>query len=232
MSEIRLLNRRSFVAMGGATFIAGCQASPEMLGAALGGAGKEADFGQLVKALHAALDKVADQTEKLFEIQASYAEVFGLKKRAAALEGQAKAIQRDGRTGINFRKGEKETTGLLKDINEKLDGKYALNAQAKRTLERGMVEHSKAIENAWVGGIMIAKVVIDAQSAKKPQFTDFEALGYVREILSDGPMAMKFLQTSKTTYEGYSDAFAFKAKVRVPAKPKVKSLMGGGRGRA
>lgn len=232
MSEIRLLNRRSFVAMGGATFIAGCQASPDMLGAAIGGAGKEADFGQLVKALHAALDKVADQTEKLFEIQASYAQVFGLKKRAAALEGQAIAIKRDGRTGINFRKGERETKGLLKDINKKLDGKYALNAQAKRTLARGMAEHSRAVENAFVGGVMIAKVVIDAQSAKKPQFTDFEAMGYVREILSDGPLAIKFLETSKSTYEGYSDAFEFKAKVRVPAKPKLKPLMGGGTGRA
>ena len=234
MSDNQLLNRRSFVALGGATFIAGCSGgvSPDMLGAAAGGAGKDADFGELVKALHLALDKVADQTEKLFTIQASYAEVFGLKKRAAALEGQAIAIRRDGRTGINFRKGEKETKGLLKDINEKLDGKYVLNAQAKRTLERGMIEHTKAIENAWVGGIMIAKVVLDARSANKPKFTDFEAAGYFREILADGPMAMKFLQTSKATYEGYSDAFAFKAEVRVPPKPKVKPLMGGGRGRA
>jgi len=231
MSDLHLLSRRSFVAIGGATFVAGCGGglSPDMLGAAAGGAGKEANFGDLVKALHAALDKVADQTEKLFEIQASYATVFGLKKRAAALEGQAKAIKRDGRTGINFRKGEKETKGLLKDIEKKLNGKIALNAQAKRTLERGMVEHSKAIEDAFVGGIMIAKVVVDARSAKKPEFTDFESLRYLKEIVSDGPLAMKFLETSKATYEGYSDAFEFKAKVRVPAKPKVKSLMGGGR---
>ena len=231
MSDVRFLNRRSFVALGGATFIAGCGGglSPDMMGAALGGAGKEANFGDLVKALHAALDKVADQTETLFEIQASYAKVFGLKERAAALEGQAIAIKRDGRTGINFRKGEKETKGLLKDINKKLEGKYALNSQAKQTLERGMARHSKAIEDAFVGGIMIAKVVIDARSAKKPQFTDFEALGYLKEIVSDGPMAMKFLETSKATYEGYSDAFEFKAKIRVPAKPKVKSLMSGGR---
>lgn len=232
MTEISLFNRRAFVAVSGSALLAGCQMSPDMMGAALGGAGKDADFGSLVKALHAALDKVADQTEKLFEIQASYANVFGLKKRAAALQGEAQAIRRDGRTGINFRKGEKETKGLLDDINKKLSGGANLNAQAKRTLEQGMVQHSVAIQNAWVGGVMIAKVIIDAQSAKKPSFSDIQSLKYVREILSDGPMAVKFLQTSKQTYEAYSDAFAFKAQIKVPPKPKLNSLMGGGRGRA
>jgi len=68
MSDLHLLSRRSFVAIGGATFVAGCGGglSPDMLGAAVGGAGKEANFRDLVKALHAAFDKVADQTEKLF----------------------------------------------------------------------------------------------------------------------------------------------------------------------
>lgn len=229
MSETRLLNRRSFVAMGGATFIAGCQASPEMLGAAMGGAGKEADFGELVKALHAALDKVADQTKELFLIQASYAEVFGLKKQAAEFKGDAEAIRQNGRSSAKFKQAGKRTEGLLEDIQKELDKGRSLDAKAKRNLERGMVRHKKAVENAWVGGIMIAKVVLDARSAKKPQFTDFEALGYVREILADGPMAMKFIETSKSTYEGYSDAFEFKAKIRVPSKPQVKPMMGGGR---
>jgi hypothetical protein len=106
MSKAILLNRRSFAALGGASLVSGCLASPDMLiGAAMGGAGNDADFGQLIKSLHAALDKVADQTEKLFLVQASYAEVFGLKKQAASLKGQAIAIKRDGRTGVNFRKG-------------------------------------------------------------------------------------------------------------------------------
>jgi hypothetical protein len=231
MSDVRFLNRRSFVALGGATFIAGCGGaglSPDLMGAAMGGAGKEANFGDLVKALHAALDKVADQTETLFEIQASYAKVFGLKERAAALEGQAIAIKRDGRTGINFRKGAKETKDTFDQIEKKLDNKYALDEQARQKLQRGIVRHSKAIEDAFVGGVMIAKVVIDARSAKKPQFTDFEALGYLKEIVSDGPMAMKFLETSKSTYDQYAKAFEFKAQIPNIPKAKTPPLIGMG----
>ena len=233
MSKATLLNRRSFAVLGGASLLSGCLASPDMLtGALTGGAGKDADFGQLIKSLHAALDKVADQTEKLFLVQASYAEVFGLKKRAASLKGQAIAIKRDGRTGVNFRKGEKETKGLLKDVQKKINGGAKLDAAAKRKLQNGMKDHARAIEKAWVGGIMIAKVVIDAQSAKKPTFKDLDSLKYLREIVADGPMAMKFLETSKSTYESYSDAFSAEYAVKVPAKPKVKSLMGSSRGRA
>jgi hypothetical protein len=71
---------------------------------------------------------------------------------------------------------------------------------------------------------MIAKVVIDARSAKKPQFTDFEALGYLKEIVSDGPMAMKFLETSKSTYDQYAKAFEFKAQIPNLPAPKVTPL--------
>ena len=229
MSRTNLINRRSFVLLGSASTLAGCMAGPEMFGAAVGGAGNDANFGDLIKSLHAALDKVADQTEKLFEIQASYAEVFGLKKRAAALKGEAEAIKRDGRTGVDFSKGSKETKGLVKDIQKKLDSGAVLDANAKRTLERGMASHAKAIENAWVGGIMIAKVVFDAQSAKKPSFSDFESVKYLAEIVKDGPLAISFLETSKSTYEEFSDAFEYKAKIRVPKKPAVKALIGGGR---
>ena len=66
MSETTLLNRRSFAVLGGMSLLSGCMASPDMLvGAATGGAGKDADFGQLIKSLHAALDKVAEKTKKL-----------------------------------------------------------------------------------------------------------------------------------------------------------------------
>ena len=47
MSETTLLNRRSFAVLGGMSLLSGCMASPDMLvGAATGGAGKDADFGQ------------------------------------------------------------------------------------------------------------------------------------------------------------------------------------------
>ena len=222
-------NRRAFIAMGGASALSACQMSGDMMGAAMGGAGSNADFGQLVKALHAALDKVADQTEKLFEIQASYADVFGLKKQAAQMRGEAKAIRASGRTGVKFRQAEKLTKGLQKDINNQLNKGNALDAAAKRTLANGMNEHAKAIENAWIGGVMIAKVVLDARSAKKPSFTDIESLKYFKEIVADGPMAIKFLETSKSTYEDYAEAFEFKAKIPNIRKPKVKNLMGSGR---
>ena len=55
---------------------------------------------------------------------------------------------------------------------------------------------------------------------------------YFKEIAADGPMAIKFLETSKSTYDAYAEAFEFKAKIPNIPKPKVKSLMGGGRGRA
>jgi len=223
------LNRRTFMVFGGASALSACQMSGDMMGAALSGAGSDADFGQLVKALHAALDKVADQTEKLFEIQASYADVFGLKKQAAQMRGEANAVKADGRTGIKFRQAEKLTTGLQKDINKQLDKGVALDAAARRTLANGMNQHAKAIENAWIGGVMIAKVVLDARSAKKPSFTDIESLKYFKEIVADGPMAIKFLETSKSTYEDYAEAFEFKAKIPNIRKPKVKNLMGSGR---
>ena len=222
-------NRRAFIAMGGASALSACQMSGDMMGAAMGGAGSNADFGQLVKALHAALDKVADQTEKLFEIQASYADVFGLKKQAAQMRGEANAIKASGRTGVNFRQAEKLTKGLQKDINNQLNKGNALDAAAKRTLANGMNEHAKAIENAWIGGAMVLKVVIDARSAKKPSFSDIESLKYFKEIVADGPMAIKFLETSKSTYEDYAEAFEFKAKIPNIRKPKVKNLMGSGR---
>lgn len=222
-------NRRAFIAMGGASALSACQMSGDMMGAAMGGAGSNADFGQLVKALHAALDKVADQTEKLFEIQASYADVFGLKKQAAQMRAEAKQIKANGRVGVQYRQAEKLTKGLQKDINTQLNKGNALDAAAKRTLANGMNEHAKAIENAWVGGVMIAKVVLDARSAKKPSFSDIESLKYFKEIVADGPMAIKFLETSKSTYEDYAEAFEFKAKIPNIRKPKVKNLMGSGR---
>ena len=114
-------NRRTFMVLGGASALSACQMSGDMMGAALGGAGSDADFGQLVKSLHAALDKVADQTEKLFEIQADYAEVFGLKKQAAKMRGEARAIKASGRTGIKFRQAEKLTKGLQKDVEKQLN---------------------------------------------------------------------------------------------------------------
>lgn len=229
---MNIFNRRLFLALGGATIVSGCQMSGDVIGAAMGGAGEEADFGQLVKALHAALDKVADETEKLFEIQASYADVFGLKKQAAEMRGQAKAVKENGRTGIKFRDAEKLTKGLQKDINTKLSSGVALDDKAKRSLASGMAQHSKAIENAFVGGVMIAKVVLDARSAKKPTFSDIESLKYLREIVADGPMAIKFLETSKTTYDNYAEAYEFKAKIPNIPKPKTPSLLGSGRGRA
>jgi len=222
-------NRRAFIAMGGASALSACQMSGDMMGAAMGGAGSNADFGQLVKALHAALDKVADQTEKLFEIQASYADVFGLKKQAAQMRAEAKQIKANGRVGVQFRQAEKLTKGLQKDINTQLNKGNALDAAAKRTLANGMNEHVKAIENAWIGGAMVLKVVIDARSAKKPSFSDIESLKYFKEIVADGPMAIKFLETSKSTYEDYAEAFEFKAKIPNIRKPKVKNLMGSGR---
>ena len=222
-------NRRAFIAMGGASALSACQMSGDMMGAAMGGAGSNADFGQLVKALHAALDKVADQTEKLFEIQASYADVFGLKKQAAQMRAEAKQIKANGRVGVQYRQAEKLTKGLQKDINTQLNKGNALDAAAKRTLANGMNEHAKAIENAWIGGVMIAKVVLDARSAKKPSFSDIESLKYFKEIVADGPMAIKFLETSKSTYEDYAEAFEFKAKIPNIRKPKVKNLMGSGR---
>ena len=219
-------NRRAFIAMGGASALSACQMSGDMMGAAMGGAGSNADFGQLVKALHAALDKVADQTEKLFEIQASYADVFGLKKQAAQMRAEAKQIKANGRVGVQYRQAEKLTKGLQKDINTQLNKGNALDAAAKRTLANGMNEHAKAIENAWVGGVMIAKVVLDARSAKKPSFSDIESLKYFKEIVADGPMAIKFLETSKSTYEDYAEAFEFKAKIPNLPKPKTKNLFG------
>lgn len=225
-------NRRTFMVLGGASALSACQMSGDMMGAALGGAGSDADFGQLVKALHAALDKVADQTEKLFEIQADYADVFGLKKQAAKMRGEAKAIKANGRTGIKFRQAEKLTKGLQKDVEKQLNKGVALDSSAKRKLENGMKQHARAIENAWVGGAMVVKVVIDARSAKKPSFSDIESLKYFKEIAADGPMAIKFLETSKSTYDAYAKAFEFKAKIPNIPKPKVKGLMGGGLGRA
>ena len=73
---------------------------------------------------------------------------------------------------------------------------------------------------------MILKVVIDAQSAKKPTFKDLEAVKYLAEIVKDGPMAIKFLETSKSTYEDYAEAFEFKAKIPNLPKPKTKNLFG------
>lgn len=225
-------NRRTFMVLGGASALSACQMSGDMMGAALGGSGSNADFGALVKSLHAALDKVADQTEKLFEIQADYADVFGLKKQAARMRGEARAIKTSGRTGVNFRQAAKLTKDVQKDIDKQLSKGVALNGAASQKLSNGMNQHARAIENAWVGGVMIAKVVLDARSAKKPSFSDIESLKYLREIVSDGPMAIKFLETSKSTYSAYAEAFEFKAKVPNIRKPKVKNLMGGGRGSA
>lgn len=89
-----------------------------------------------------------------------------------------------------------------------------------------MARHKQAISNAWVGAAMTMKVVIDARSAKKPTFSDTEALQYMREILADGPKAVRFVQTSRETYDAYSEAFEFKAKVRVPSAPKLKPISG------
>ena len=215
------MSRRSLLTFGGTSLLlAGCQVSPDMIGALAGGSGKDADWGSLIKSFHAALDKVADQTEELIKVQLSYAEVFGLKKRAAYWKGQAIAAK-NGRSGLKFAELEKQSKSQQKEISSKLGKSASVSAAGKRKLESGMKRHKKAVENAWVGAAMILKVVIDAQSAKKPTFKDLEAVKYLAEIVKDGPMAIKFVETSKSTYEAYSDAFEFKAKVRVPSKPKL-----------
>ena len=219
------MNRRMLLTMGGgAFFLAGCQAAaPGMMGAMMGGSGKDADWGSLIKSLHAALDKIADQTEELISIQASYAEVFKLKDNAAKWKGKAIAAK-NGRSGIKLSDVTKASESQQKEIKKLLANGYALDARGKRTLEKGLRRHQKAIENAWVGAAMVVKVVVDARSAKKPSFRDIESVKYMKEILADGPMAIKFVQTSKKTYEAYSDTFAYEAKIVVPKPKKLAPL--------
>jgi hypothetical protein len=223
-NETKLMNRRGLMFLGtSAVLLSGCQmAVPGMTGALTGGAGKEADWGSLIKSLHAALDKVADQTEELLNIQASYLDAVGEKDKAAVLKG--KAIAMKDRSGLDLGGAKKETASAKKVVLAALKKGKGKDAAAKRILQSGINRHKKAVENAWVGAAMIVKVVIDAQSAQKPSFKDMEAVGYMKEILADGPKAINFVKTSKSTYEDYAEAFEYEAKIIIPKPPKTESL--------
>jgi hypothetical protein len=224
-NKAALINRRSALVFGGSTlFLAGCQgAAPGMMGSLMGGSGAAADWGSLIKSLRDALDKVATQTEELIKIQLAYAEVFGLKDRAAKWKGEAIAAK-NGRANLDLGAIKKASESQQKEVTKLLNKGFNLDAKGKQKIEAGMVRHKKAIENAWVGAAMVVKVVIDARSAKKPTFKDTENLKYMKEIVSDGPKAIKFVKTSKVTYEAYADVFAYKAKIKVPTPPKTAEL--------
>ena len=223
-NETKLMNRRGLMFLGtSAVLLSGCQmAAPGMVGALTGGAGKEADWGSLIKSLHVALDKIADQTYELLDVQGNYLLAIGEKKKAALLKG--KAIAMKDPAGLDLGGAKKETASAKKVVLAALKKGKGKDDAAKRILQSGINRHKKAVENAWVGAAMIVKVVIDAQSAQKPSFKDMEALGYMKEILTDGPMAISFVKESKSTYEDYAEAFSYEAKIKVPKAPKTPPL--------
>jgi hypothetical protein len=223
----QLMSRRNALRVafgGGAMLLSGC-VSPDMMGAVTGGSGKKANWASLIKEARDAIDLVADQTLNLLTVQKEYATVFKLKDLAAKLQSTINSRKTGNINNVSFVKSaDKLTKTAQKAISKEIGKKAALSAQQKRVLANGLAKHQKSIEKAWVGGIKMAKVLIEAQSAQKPSFKDIEAVNYMREIVSDLPMAIKFLKTSKSTYESYAKAFEYDAKVPLPAARRTMKL--------
>ena len=225
MNEI--ISRRNALRItfgGGAMLLSGC-VSPDMMGAAVGGAGKEANWAALIKEARDAIDLVANQALKLEVIQREYATVLELKDLAAQIQLSINNKKTGNVNNVSFIKSSaKLTKTAQKAINKEIARKGALNSQQKKVLANGLVKHQKTIQNAWVGGIKMAKVLVDARSAKKPSFKDMEAVGYLSEIITNVPTAIGFLTESKKTYEVYAEAFEYKAKVPVKASQRKLEL--------
>ena len=185
-----------------------------------GGAGKGADWSTLAKEASKAIGVMAKQTSTLLKVQESYCSVIGLKKEAAAVQKVINDIKSGNVNQNDVGAVEKITKNTEKAVSKALSKKITLDAGQKKKLVDGLATHKKAIQDMWVGVIMVVKVLADAKSAKKPSLTDVDALKSFKQITKDLPVAIKFGKTSKQTFKSYAESFEYKAKIPLSAKQK------------
>lgn len=222
LTRRRMLNLTIFG--GAAGIVSACQFNPEMMGAALGGAGAEANWLELGKELDSGLSLMAGQTDKLLEIQADYAGVMDLKNLEAKLRAEVVNLRRGDTFGAsNLRTATTLSKNAQKDIVRQVNRAGSLSSQQQRVLARGQQQHEQAIQAMWVGVVRIGKVFIDARNAKRPSIGDIELINVARNITTTAPRALAFGKTSRETYEAYNEAFEFKG-VYVPPKNRISNL--------